>query len=102
MALSAEGEREDINYKKGKLYITHMKLKELTGPHEQTLKTPVVDETGLTNYYDFSLGWNTQFLMQLRDAAAARPAVDKLLGDWGLGLEPDNASLEMLVVKKQY
>jgi hypothetical protein len=61
-----------------------------------------VDETSLTNYYDFSLTWNMQFLMRLRDASTARPAVDKLLGGWGLGLEADSVSMEMLVVKKQY
>lgn len=79
-----------------------MRLKELTGGFEQVLRTPVVDETGLSNYYDFSLAWNTQFLMRLRDESTARPAVDKLLGGWGLGLEPDTASLEELVVKKAW
>jgi uncharacterized protein (TIGR03435 family) len=102
MTVSAAGEREGSRYKNGKLYITHMRLKELTGGLEQILKTPVVDETGLTNSYDFSLEWDTQLFMRLRTETTARPALDKLLGNWGLGLEPDTASMEMLVVKKEY
>jgi uncharacterized protein (TIGR03435 family) len=102
LTVSAEGESEGSSFKKGRLWITHLRFKELTTGFEQVLRTPVVDETGLTNYYDFSLAWNMQLLLRLRDASTARPAVDKLLGDWGLGLEPDTASLEMLVVKKHY
>lgn len=102
LTVSANSEKEGSDFKQGKLYIRHLQLKELTSGFEQVLKTPVVDETSLTNYYDFSVTWTTQFLMQLRDESTARPAVDKLLGNWGLGLEPDTASLEMLVVKKQY
>jgi uncharacterized protein (TIGR03435 family) len=102
LSISADGEKEGSSFKKGKLYVTHLRLKELTSGFEQMLKTPVVDETGLTNYYDLSLAWNRQFMMRLGSPSTARPAVDKLLGGWGLGLEPDSASLEMLVVKKQY
>jgi uncharacterized protein (TIGR03435 family) len=102
LTVSVAGEKEDANLKNGRLYITHMQLKELTRGFEQILKAPVVDKTGLTNYYDFSLAWNTQFLRRLSDESTARPAVDKLLDDWGLGLEPETAALEMLVVKKAY
>jgi uncharacterized protein (TIGR03435 family) len=102
LTVSAAGENEGSSFKGGRLCLTHLRFKELTSGFEQVLKNPVVDETGLTNYYDFSLAWNMQFLMRLRDASTARPAVDKLLRDWGLGLEPDSASLEMLVVKKGY
>jgi uncharacterized protein (TIGR03435 family) len=59
-----------------------------------------VDKTSLTNYYDFSLAWNMQFMMKLENDSTARPAIDKILGDWGLGLETDTAPMEMLVVKK--
>lgn len=102
MAVSSDGEKENVHFKAGRLYVTHMRLKELTGGFEQILKTPVVDETGLTNCYDFSLAWNTEFLRQLEREESARPAVDKLLSDWGLGLEPDTASLPMLVVKRTW
>jgi uncharacterized protein (TIGR03435 family) len=100
LTVSAPDEKENGNFKNGKLYLTHFPLKELTGGFEQILKTPVVDETGLTNYYDFSLTWNPRFLASLRSETTARPTLDKLLAGWGLGLEPDTASVEMLVVKK--
>ena len=100
LTVSAPDEKENGNVKSGKLYLTHMKLKVLTGSFEQILKTPVVDETGLTNYYDFSLTWNPRFFASLRSETTARPAVDQMLAVWGLGLEPDTASVEMLVVKK--
>jgi uncharacterized protein (TIGR03435 family) len=99
LTVSAGDEKENGEYKKGRLYITHMGLSELAHGFEQVLKAPVVDKTGLTNYYDFSVPWTGQFLKQLRDESAARPAVDKLLADWGLGLGPDTAPMEMLVVK---
>ncbi|HEY1786622.1 MAG TPA: TIGR03435 family protein [Verrucomicrobiae bacterium] len=102
LTVSTESEKEGTDFKKGRIYITHMRLKELTGEFEQILKAPVVDETSLTNCYDFSVAWNAQILMRLSRESTARPALDKLLGSWGLGFEPDTASLEMLVVKKQY
>ena len=66
------------------------------GEFEQFLKTPVVDETGLTNYYDFSLAWNRG----MRPDQFTRDDIDKIIGEWGLDLEPDTESIEMLVVKK--
>jgi uncharacterized protein (TIGR03435 family) len=97
LAVSAADEKENADVKKGTLYITHMPFNELAGGLEQILKTPVVNKTGLTNDYDFSVP--LPIMKQLRDEAKARPAVDKLLAGWGLGLEPDTAPVEMLVVK---
>ncbi len=95
--VSAADEKENVNQKGGTLYITHMGLNDLTGGFEQFLKTPVVNKTALTNDYDFSVP--VRILKQLSDESTARPAADKLLAGWGLDLEPDTASLEMLVVK---
>jgi len=67
---------------------------------EQVLNTPVVDKTGLTNFYDYSIPWNAPVQRQFENETTARAAVDKILNSWGLGLEPDTAPLEMLVVKK--
>lgn len=100
LTISSPDERQDANFKDGRLYFTHMQLKELTGGFEQVLKLPVVDETGLTNAYDFSLAWNSRMAINLRSETTARPMIDKILSDWGLGLEPATTSLEMLVVKK--
>lgn len=102
MTVSSPGEKEDGKFKNGKLYITHIQLKELTPGFEQILETPVVDETGLTNYYDMSLSLSGAIMMRLQTESTARPSVDKILKDWGLALEPDTAPIEVLVVKKVY
>jgi uncharacterized protein (TIGR03435 family) len=102
LTVSTPDEKENSSYKKGKLYLTHIRLKELAPGFEQILKTPVVDKTGLTNYYDFSLSWNRQLMTSLGKGSSARPAVDQILAAWGLDLEPDTASMEMLIVKKAY
>jgi uncharacterized protein (TIGR03435 family) len=100
LTVSPSDEKQNGKVKNGKLYLTHMKLTILTGGFEQILKTPVVDETGLTNFYDFSVTWNPRFLSSLRNEVTARPTLDKMLAGWGLDLEPDTAPVEMLVVKK--
>jgi len=52
----------------------------------------------LTNFYDFSL----VFTPQMQRGQIDRATVEKIIGEWGLGLEPDTAQMEMLVVKKVY
>jgi len=92
--------REDVSPKNGRLYFTHMKLNVVTDGLEGMLKTPVVDKTGLTNYYDFSLIWDAQTAKQIQGGTLDNETGKKILAGWGLGLEPDTASIEMLVVKK--
>jgi uncharacterized protein (TIGR03435 family) len=96
LTISAAGEKQGEAMKGGKLYLTHMPLSILPGGLERRLKTPVVDKTGLTNFYDFSIVWNQQMQSGQWDQATAK----KMLDAWGLGLEPDTAPLHMLVVKK--
>ncbi len=100
LTVSSPDEKEDGKFKDGRLYFTHMQLKVLIGGFEQILKVPVTDETGLTNSYDFSVAWNSRVMMSLRSESTARPSIDKILADWGLGLRPDTTSIQMLVVKK--
>ena len=100
LTLSEPGETRKGYYKHGQYYLTHFQLKDLLRDFEDTLKTPVVDETGLTNYYDFALPWNTELIKQLNNGTTARPALNNILAALGLGFEPDTASLEMLIVKK--
>jgi uncharacterized protein (TIGR03435 family) len=92
--------KENKTEKNGRLYFTHMKLNVIMDGLESVLKTPVVDKTGLTNYYDFSLIWDTQTAKQIQSGTLDQTTGQKILTEWGLGLEPDMASLEMLVVKK--
>ncbi len=102
LTVSGPGEKEDSKFRNGKMYVTHTRLIELASDFEWIIKSPVTDETGLTNYYDLSLNWNKAIFMQLQTESTARPALDKILKDWGLALEPDTAPIEVLVVKKVY
>jgi len=86
--------------KNGRLFFTHMKLNVVMDGLENILKMPVVDKTGLTNYYDFSLIWDAQTAQQIQSGTLDVETGKKILAEWGLGLEPDTASIEMLVVKK--
>jgi uncharacterized protein (TIGR03435 family) len=100
LKISPDGEKENTNFKNGRLYFTHQRLTVVTDGLEQMIKSPVVDETGLTNFYDFSLVWNQQMQQQIQSGTLDQATGQEILADWGLGLEPDTASLEMLVVKK--
>lgn len=99
LVVSEEGAKENVDFRDGKLYFTHLKLQAITGNMEQMLKLPVVDKTDLTNFYDFSTTWDPKTQMQMRNDATARAAVEKILNNWGLGLEPENEPVELLVVK---
>lgn len=99
LAASDAGTKPNVNFKDGKLYFMHMRVQVMTGGLEQMLKMPVVDKTGLTNFYDFSAVWDLQMQRQLQNGANTAAAVGKILDGWGLELEPDNSQIEMLVVK---
>jgi uncharacterized protein (TIGR03435 family) len=92
--------RENQTEKNGRFYFTHMKLNVVTDGLEGILKTPVVDKTGLTNFYDFSLIWDSHTAQQIQNGTLDNETGRKILAEWGLGLEPDTASIEMLMVKK--
>jgi uncharacterized protein (TIGR03435 family) len=68
---------------------------------EHQLQMPVVDKTGLTDPYDFSLAWDAELKaqQQMRKDATPRTALEEILKGWGLMLKPDTATLQMLVVK---
>jgi uncharacterized protein (TIGR03435 family) len=92
--------QENVAPKNGRLYFTHAQLSIVTDGLEGMLKTPVVDQTGLTNFYDFSLAWDAKTQREIQTGTMDTDTGSKILAEWGLGLEPDTASLEMLVVKK--
>ena len=91
---------DNLAEKNGRLYFTHQRLTTITDALEGILKMPVVDKTGLTNFYDFSLVWDTKTAQQIQNGTLDNETGKKILAEWGLGLEPDTASIEMLVVKK--
>ena len=94
------GTREDITPKNGRLYFTHVRLSVISDGLEGMLKTPVVDKTGMTNFYDFSLLWDSKTAQKIQSGTLDDETGRKILSSWGLGLEPDTASIEMLVVRK--
>lgn len=100
LKVSPDSEKENTNVKNGRLYFTHTHLATVTDGLEGILKTPVVDKTDLTDYYDFSLVWDTKTAQQIQNGTLDNETDRKILAEWGLGLEPDTASIEMLVVKK--
>jgi uncharacterized protein (TIGR03435 family) len=93
---STNGENSSVSFRNGKLECTHMRLGFLTGYLENTLKQPVLDQTHTTDYYDFSMAWDWN---KFRDGMD-QTMVDKALNSLGLELDPEAASMQMLVVKK--
>jgi len=100
LKISRNDEKENTDVKNGRLYATHMKLSLVTDEVTSILKMPVVDKTGLTNFYDFSLVWDAKTAQAIQSGTLDMETGKKILAEWGLGLEPETASLEMLVVKK--
>jgi uncharacterized protein (TIGR03435 family) len=92
--------QEGQTQKNGRLYFTHVTLAFVKENMEQLLKTPVVDKTGLTNFYDFSLIWDAQTARQIQSGTLDIETGKKILAEWGLGLEPDTETIDMLVVEK--
>jgi len=99
LTVSDAGTKQNVNFDKGKIYFSHMRLQAITGGLEQVLKTPIVDKTDLTNFYDFSAVFDLAFQRQLQNDKTAPDAIKKLLNGWGLTLEPDTESVQVLVVK---
>jgi uncharacterized protein (TIGR03435 family) len=98
--ISPDDEKSAVNPENGRLYFTHFQLGYLLGNLEQINKSPMVDETGLTNYYDFSVNWDAQRQQMMRNGSMDEETVKKILGELGLGLQPESSPVEMLVVKK--
>ena len=78
-----------------KYVVSNGMLPELTGNMEANLGRPVVDQTGLTNNYDYQLDWQPQ-PGETEPAALKRALLDQL----GLELVPANMPIEMLAVEK--
>jgi uncharacterized protein (TIGR03435 family) len=100
LAVSDADKKENVSFNDGQLRFTHVRVGAMISGFEQVLGIPVVDRTGLTNDYDFSVAWGPEAQQQLRNGATARTLVDKILNDWGLSLKPETASVEMLAVRK--
>jgi uncharacterized protein (TIGR03435 family) len=100
LTVSGADEKERMFYNDSKLRFWHRRLTVLSSGLGSYLTTPVVDKTGLTNFYNFAIIWDPPIQREIRDNKTARAALDKIVAGLGLGLAPDTAPLEMLVVKK--
>jgi uncharacterized protein (TIGR03435 family) len=100
LTVSPAGELADEKIKDGKLYLTHQSLSSILDGLSQGLNEPVVDETGLTNYYDFSVTWNDEIQKRMQTGAFDLEGVKKVLAGWGLRLEQDNQPIDVFVVEK--
>ena len=94
------GTQEFQTQKDGRLYFTHVPLAYVKENLEQIIKTPVVDKTGLMNFYDFSLIWDAQTAKQIQSGMLDIETAKKILAELGLELEPDTETIDMLVVEK--
>jgi uncharacterized protein (TIGR03435 family) len=87
----------NINWRKGELAIVNFKMSDVvyclgTG----AFNLPVIDETGLTDSYDFDLHWNGNLKWNDQKKEIERALKEQL----GLELVPDRRPLEMLVVER--
>jgi uncharacterized protein (TIGR03435 family) len=63
MTVSPTNEDEDVQYKDGRLYFKHKTAGYLVYGLQDGLGEPVMDETGLTNSYDFSVAWDKKIVV---------------------------------------
>jgi len=68
----------------------------LTKYLEMYLQSPVIDETGLTEYFDIDLKWNEKGGQDPNHDALKQVVLNQL----GLELVPDSRPIEMVVVEK--
>lgn len=97
-AVSAAGETSDIDYKDGKLYFTHEPVDSIVDGLSLGLNRLVLDQSGLTNAYDFSVTWNHNTGKAMENSAWSLEGVQKVLAGWGLALESGNIQTNMYVV----
>ena len=102
LTVSSDDEKGNAIYKDGKLHFKHQQLSVILAGLSEGLKQPVLDQTGLTNFYDFSVVWSADIQQRMRDGSFEVDGVKKVLAGWGLPLEPDTELMEMVVVEKAH
>jgi uncharacterized protein (TIGR03435 family) len=99
LTVSDPTEDPDVTWRKGELHFTHLQINDLTDTFERAIDMPLVDETGLTNFYDFSVLWGAGMYNRYMFEATSRATIEKMFNNIGLTLQTDNAPVEVLVVK---
>ncbi|MGA2240506.1 MAG: TIGR03435 family protein [Verrucomicrobiota bacterium] len=87
--------KENVSFANRKYRFTHMQPTFMLGFLESNFKQPVVDRTGLTNFYDFTIAMNWH-----GPNGPDQQQLKSLLGNLGLKLEPTTESTRMLVVEE--
>jgi len=101
LTVSTTGE-EDVNYREGKLHFQHQPISVMFKGLEDGLALPVVDQTGLTNCYAFSVVWSDKAMQAMRGGQFNLDGVQKAMNSLGLELKSDTARVEMFTVKKTH
>jgi len=91
---------DDINFHDGQLYFTRQPLSVVTRGLEEGLGRPVLDQTGLTNNYDFTVPWTTNSMQAMQAGAFHLDGVQKFMNGWGLDLTTTTTNVELCVVQK--
>ena len=100
LTVSPDGESERIEYKNGKLLFKHKTLDLLRNGLESGLAQPVLDETGLTGRYNYSVVWNDHVQEAMHTGTFDPDGVKKTLHSLGLRAEPATLRVEMIIVTK--
>ena len=79
----------------GRFSATNVPISTLQGILENYLTTPVVDETGLTNQFDFELSWE-----QIRSEKGVPALVDAVEKQLGIKLVRERRKIKTLVVEQ--
>ena len=100
LAKSADGGKPSVNFMDYEIQFTFRPVADVAQLLNRNLPTPVINKTDLTDRYDFKIRWNSRIQQRMHNGEIDREGVNQMLAGLGLGLEPDTAPLEMLVVKK--
>ncbi|HUA65689.1 MAG TPA: TIGR03435 family protein [Alphaproteobacteria bacterium] len=97
---SADGEDKEsgLSYRDGKLYFKHQTVSRIVDGLSQGLNEPVLDQTGLTNAYDFSLAWTAETTKRMENGGFSLAGTRRVLAGWGLALESSNVPMDRYVV----
>ncbi|HEY3760473.1 MAG TPA: TIGR03435 family protein [Verrucomicrobiae bacterium] len=100
-AISPKSEDDDITYTNGRLYFIHKPISLVVLGLEDGLGMPVLDETGMSNNYDFSMPWNSSSIHALQSGLFSEDRVKNVLATLGLGLASGTESMDMVIVEKK-
>jgi len=99
MKPSEPGEKQGWQYDDIKLHFTNLPAAVVPQILKRFFNLSVVDKTGLTNTYDYSIRFDAPTRSRMQDEATARATAETVVQELGLGLKPDWVSSEVLVVK---